>query len=1331
MGLKTELSNMSYTNKDFNSIYVELLEYAKKLSYKWDPAASDESDPGVVLLKLAAIIGDKDCYNIDKNILELMPASVTQLAAARQLFEQCGYSMRYYRAAQGDVNITIKKDLGDDLDEYPNTEFTYTIPQFTMFTDQDSSTIYTSTSAKTIEVKTETSIPVIEGAIVQYTVNNDALITMQNLDNNNRLYFTESNIAENGIFITTVDSTKPNYTNYEDWKCVDNLEIQPKGTLCYRFGVTIDSSVCYIEFPQDIETILGEGLHIHYVLTNGSAGNISAGAIRNFYVDTKFTRTAVKTNVTSQVDATTENITIKNLLPILNGQDPESIDDAYKNYKRVRDTFNTLVSLKDYSDYLVTSQTASNGFVCDRTNDIQRSYKVLTTDGSRSYRKTIIEADGELLKGEEKIPNPSMNAFHLCAYAFEFVSPVNKSDELTRSFQIVDLTESDNYKYNNTIFKQTSDNDVESLQHDYLGFEQERILLLKNKYPVTVNIVPKYPLSTTEKFQVILNAEKAMCNALNSTQMTFGEAASAEIIQNAILNSDERIKTLIDFVSPKYQTYAVYKDKDNNFKELRIDQDSDDGGYYVDSTITNSTFKGGKGLYVKNLNQFRSCENETFDSSEVYYKYSPELSCLWQNFRTEIFAKNVLSGVTPLYNDDNTYTTSIFHSNTAEYKPVTKIETNVNVNLTADAKNNKILVSEKLKENENILLTCPNLVEETNYSSYVKLLYFFNGEGDIPDGAAKELTKGEKDEKDEFIIFFWKESDASADYTYVKYDSSSKSPAKFISPSGFLMKSQQDLTSSAFVNVNTDAVRAMFSGVSAGKGRTSNIINKSGESLVGGNKSITSATDFVAKCLNSNSNTQVLTGTQVIYTKNVKTIHLNNTDNGCQYFSWILNTKNTQDNTCKLFSKKNNSYTLKSGEYFLYTNDDKTTLYILGEGTIINREGFIGEDGWSVTAVDYDKILVEGIDYINWYKLARSEDRKLFATEQQQILIGPGNKLKLTYVGSEETPESEIKIDSISDYNLSDYTIVYIDDQDNEIGVPNMNSEEVHWSAKSILNLNMSKDHPQKIDSNQTIKLTVDTVDTVDAEPIPISGKTLPNGEYVPKYIQCSHTINTVGGTDIDLADLFGSKSSVGMFTYEIDNNSDTNNVHTNPLSNITIIDLSEEKNTIDLIVENVYPGEYLLQVLPSNDAVTGINIEVKDPDETYSITKLSGDNTYKLIVHVSSTIKFRINYSSSEKGTSLIIPALFKYNKKQLTEIITSNEGDFQGRTFESILLEKIKALDVEKSFDYTHRPSNPVTNPLVSTSFLRKDHYYNPYTICEWDADIDNSVTIHDVIR
>ncbi len=61
--------NLSATKKDYYQIWNELLEVAKKLSERWDPTSTNESDPGIVLLKVLTAIADKILYNVDKNIL--------------------------------------------------------------------------------------------------------------------------------------------------------------------------------------------------------------------------------------------------------------------------------------------------------------------------------------------------------------------------------------------------------------------------------------------------------------------------------------------------------------------------------------------------------------------------------------------------------------------------------------------------------------------------------------------------------------------------------------------------------------------------------------------------------------------------------------------------------------------------------------------------------------------------------------------------------------------------------------------------------------------------------------------------------------------------------------------------------------------------------------------------------------------------------------------------------------------------------------------------------------------------------------------------------------
>ena len=78
-----ENQKLSYTNLDFSSIYTEVLDMTKQLTKDWDPSISDESDPGVILVKLSALLADKCNYNIDKNVLECFPESVTQEKNAR------------------------------------------------------------------------------------------------------------------------------------------------------------------------------------------------------------------------------------------------------------------------------------------------------------------------------------------------------------------------------------------------------------------------------------------------------------------------------------------------------------------------------------------------------------------------------------------------------------------------------------------------------------------------------------------------------------------------------------------------------------------------------------------------------------------------------------------------------------------------------------------------------------------------------------------------------------------------------------------------------------------------------------------------------------------------------------------------------------------------------------------------------------------------------------------------------------------------------------------------------------------------------------------------
>ena len=100
-----KIENTSYTNKDFGTIYPELLDLIQKLTNRWDPSQANESDPGIVLVKLMAFLGDKLNYNIDKNILEAFITSATQESSVRKITEMLGYNMHYYRSATSKLSF--------------------------------------------------------------------------------------------------------------------------------------------------------------------------------------------------------------------------------------------------------------------------------------------------------------------------------------------------------------------------------------------------------------------------------------------------------------------------------------------------------------------------------------------------------------------------------------------------------------------------------------------------------------------------------------------------------------------------------------------------------------------------------------------------------------------------------------------------------------------------------------------------------------------------------------------------------------------------------------------------------------------------------------------------------------------------------------------------------------------------------------------------------------------------------------------------------------------------------------------------------------------------
>lgn len=1023
----TFITDISYTNKDFQSVYNEQLDLAEKLTDKWAPRMSNESDPGVVLLKLNSMIADKNNYNIDKNILEAFPVSVTQEKNARNLFEQLGYSMKWYRSAKTDVSISWIGEQGSE-DSY------YKIPMFTMLCNDDGTVVYTLTedcyitpsgtlySGYVSDKSISTTVKAEEGIINEYSVDGNSIITLLNLDDNNRLYFDINSVAENGIFINNVKDDGTDLANYSDWERVDNLAVQKLGSKLYKFGVD-NKNNCYLEFPADIDSLVGSGLRIHYLSSNGEAGNVKANTLTKFYNDVR--------DVDYNIVLDSSNTLITNGSASVGGYDPETIDEAYKNFKRIVGTFQTLVTIRDYQNAINNSELVSNSFVTDRTNDIQDSYSIVTDNGNLKGKKLIVEKDANDV--------PKMDAFSLKMYLLNWVDNVYDKTSYNKTFTMIESVDP-------SVSVLGYIDDVKSIQHDFVSLEPMKPLMFKNKYPVTVKIIPQYSVSEQQQREIENNVRLAIYDRFNAKSVEFGEEVTYDEVYDTIMNCDGRIKAIV-LDELDFKTYAVIydpTDEANKFKEILV--------------------------------------------SEV----DPDYTELSNKIRLDIYTKSVLNGNTQLLKEVTDFEyglnqeyVNLVSGETGDVPVLDEIEKITTETVIPVVFDEQGKFDYTIRDNEKIIFYSPNLVDDTQYGNYIRYEYAYDGQPMnyfIPSNSDYRLNVGEK------ICFYYKTSDdEDALYNYT------------VIGAGTIIRTSFNMLKT----VNT-------------------ISEMIGKDLQGTGTIPQSLQDKV-----SNMDTD-LGANRTVSTRKFNTKVLANNVNKCY---WILNTKETDayGDYYELFKSDRREYILKSGEYFIYTNDTGTALEILGQGTKLTLSGTFDRP-WKVYAIDNSvkNIAADGISAFSdndWFTFKGSVCQ-VTAMEMQFLTLIEGDSIKITNDSGTEFNISNIP----ANVDLNNYTIEYNAPSSSSSGIlPKIDIGFDSWEVVSNLGIRLSNYEPQTIREGQTIVMYQKSEDGTVISPVTI------NGDDGDKYVLSNIILYKDGGDNIttEFVDLEGNKTYLSIYAYE------------------------------------------------------------------------------------------------------------------------------------------------------------------------------------------------------
>lgn len=526
------LSNISFINKDFESLWSELLALVPKLTAKWNPSEANESDPLAVLLKLITVAQDKVNYNIDKNILELYPLSLTQQVSAFNVYDALGYNFEWYRSATSSAkqkNIAITcSSLPDDIKEKSSIK----IPIFTQLSTGNNEIVYTLTKSIDFTAENQTEFAdVVQGSCTDYLINNVDIITSANLDANNRLYFIESNVAENGIFICNYNKdwrSGAQPLDWEEWKKVDNL-LTTQEDKVFKFGVDPTTNSCYIEFKSNIGETIGSGIHIKYVVSAGENGNLSVGKLNQFFNNLQVSYTNNE-NESKTVPANSY-FTVFNNFPLTNGRNPKDLNETYEDYKRTVNVFSTLVSLLDYKQYLkdytddTDNKRFSNVQVTDRTNDPRYAYKIKTLNKRYQF---------DTLTGNITENNAThMDASDLRAYPLSASPSTSTRTGYDKTFEPITGTTD---KTSTEVVEEAVAS-AKTIQHTFV----ENGVPIIVTYDIAGQIYLNTKASAQEATEIRTNVLTALYSELEASKINFGEQPDYKKVLDIITSADSRI----------------------------------------------------------------------------------------------------------------------------------------------------------------------------------------------------------------------------------------------------------------------------------------------------------------------------------------------------------------------------------------------------------------------------------------------------------------------------------------------------------------------------------------------------------------------------------------------------------------------------------------------------------------------------------------------------------------------------------------------------------------------------------------------------------------------
>lgn len=376
---------INYTSKDYQSLMEEFWALVPTLTDLWKPEA--DADPGVVLGKVLASAADSLGVNVDYLANELFAPSVVQRKDAEKIFGLIGYDLGFYTAARTEVTFTnntsdtLNLDFGfngsnfSTLNAYTditNTArvITYNIlPMTNSYGNNESRSrrsvltdyidVFADSDTVALESGKSVTRVAIEGELRSYSISVDDIVK-----NNYIITLPSQHVDTTAVWVKGKASLSS--TSFDKTQWIQVANVAEFNTSEPRYCVTYDNysnaQITISNYLNQLSNYSGYVLTIFWIDCSGVIGCVGTDVLENLVW-------AKSNEVSSESGA----ILISNLsntveLPhtyTVTGKSPETAKEAYLNSRNEINTWDSLVTLPDYTRFLRREAGVDCGVVID------------------------------------------------------------------------------------------------------------------------------------------------------------------------------------------------------------------------------------------------------------------------------------------------------------------------------------------------------------------------------------------------------------------------------------------------------------------------------------------------------------------------------------------------------------------------------------------------------------------------------------------------------------------------------------------------------------------------------------------------------------------------------------------------------------------------------------------------------------------------------------------------------------------------------------------------------------------------------------------------------